>query len=119
MKLTKTSVEKLEATGMRYSQFDDELRGFAVRVGASGDKTFYYVYRAGKGRGAALKWLRIGAFPTITVEQARAIAKTKAAAVALGADPAREIKEGKAAPLVKDALEIFISEHVEAKLQYC
>ena len=47
MKLTKTSVEKLETTGKRYSQFDDELRGFAVRVGASGDKAFYYVYRAG------------------------------------------------------------------------
>ena len=27
MKLTKTSVEKLEATGKRYSQFDEELRG--------------------------------------------------------------------------------------------
>ena len=48
MKLTKTSVEKLEAADKRYNQFDDELRGFAVRVGTSGDKAFYYVYRAGK-----------------------------------------------------------------------
>jgi len=117
MKLTKTSVEKLEVTGKRYSQFDDELRGFAVRVGTSGDKAFYYVYRAGKGRGAALKWLRLGAFPTISVEQARAIAKQKAAAVALGADPAQEIRESKAAPLMKAALEVFFTEHVEVKLK--
>ena len=117
MKLTKTSVEKLEATGKRYSQFDDELKGFAVRVGMSGDKTFYYVYRAGKGRRAALKWLRLGAFPTITVEQARAITKKKAAAVALGADPAQEVQEGKVAPLVNAAIETFFTEHVKAKLK--
>jgi len=42
---------ELEAADKRYSQFDDELRGFAVRVGTGGDKAFYYVYRAGKGRG--------------------------------------------------------------------
>ena len=47
MKFTKTSVEKLEATDKRYSQFDDDLKGFAVRIGTSGDKAFYYVYRAG------------------------------------------------------------------------
>ena len=55
MKLTKISVEKLEATGKRYTQFDDDLKGFAVRVGISGDKSFYFVYRAGKGRGATLR----------------------------------------------------------------
>jgi len=92
-------------------------RGFTVRVGMSGDKAFYYVYRADKGRGAALRWLRLGAFPTISVEQARAIAKQKAAAVALGADPAQEVRESKAAPLVSAALEIFFTEHVEAKLK--
>jgi len=31
MKLTMTSAEKLETTGKRYSQFDDEPRGCAVR----------------------------------------------------------------------------------------
>ena len=55
MKLTKSAVEKLEVTGKRYNQFDDDLKGFAVRVGAGGDKSFYFVYRAGKGRGAPLE----------------------------------------------------------------
>lgn len=112
MKLTKTSVERLEATGKRYNQFDDELKGFAVRVGAGGDKSFYYVYRAGKGRGAPLKWLRLGAFPSITVEQARQIAKSKAAAVALGEDPAAAVQEDKAALTLSEALSGFDQEYV-------
>lgn len=116
MKLTKTSVEKLEATGKRYNKFDGELKGFAVRVGASGDKSFYYVYRAGKGRGAPLKWLRLGTFPSITVEQARQIARNKAAAVARGEDPAGAIQEEKAALTISEALTGFDQEYV-AKLK--
>ena len=117
MKFTKTSVEKLEITGQRYSLFDDDLKGFAVRVGAKGDKAFYYVYRAGKGRGAILKWLRLGSFPSISVDQARSSAKEKAAAVTLGADPALEQNESKKAPLMREALELFRQEHVAAKLK--
>ncbi len=40
MKLTKTSVKKPEVTGKRYNQFDDDLKGFALRVGDGGDKAF-------------------------------------------------------------------------------
>ena len=47
MRLTKRAIEALEATGKRYAAFDDDLKGFAVRVGISGDKSFYLVYRAG------------------------------------------------------------------------
>ena len=117
MKFTKTVVEKLEVTGKRYSLFDDGLKGFAVRVGAKGDKAFYFVYRAGKGRAAPLKWLRLGSFPTLSVENARTIAKEKAAVVALGADPVQEQNNAKNAPLMKDVLEIFRREHVAAKLK--
>jgi integrase len=113
MKLTKTSVEKLEGTGKRYNQFDDDLKGFAVRVGVGGDKSFYYVYRAGKGRGAPLKWLRLGAFPAITIEQARSLAKVKAAAVTFGEDPATLVQEEKTALSVADALDAFSQEYVE------
>lgn len=117
MKFTKTAVEKLEITGTRYSLFDDDLKGFAVRVGAKGDKAFYYVYRAGKGRGAPLKWLRLGSFPTISAERARTLAREKAAVVTLGADPASEQNEAKNAPLMRDAMEAFRQEHVSAKLK--
>jgi len=112
MKLTKSAVEKLETTGKRYNAFDDDLKGFAVRVGVSGDKSFYYVYRAGKGRGAPLRWLRLGVFPTLTVDKARQIAKEKAGAVALGADPARDVREEKNVATMQNALQGFIDDHV-------
>ena len=41
MKLTKKNVESLEPTGTRYEVRDDELIGFSIRVGATGEKSFY------------------------------------------------------------------------------
>ena len=112
LKLTKTAVEGLKATGKRYSANDETLKGFCVRVGASGSKSFFFVYRAGKGRGAPLKWLRLGNFPTISVEQARALAKEKAAAVVRGEDPAAKVQEEKTALSVAEALDAFQAEYV-------
>lgn len=112
MKLTKTTVERLETTGKRYEVRDDDVPGFLVRVGTHGSKSFYLMYRAGKGRGAPKKRLHLGAFPKITVEQARALAKGKAAAVTLGEDPVAKVQEDKAAVSIADALDTFQDEHV-------
>ena len=117
MKLTKKNVESLEPTGTRYEVRDDELIGFSIRVGATGEKSFYLTYRAGKGRAAPLKRLRIGTFPSMTVEQARQIVKQKLAQIAMGGDPAQEVKEGKNAPLFHEVIETFLQEHVDAKLK--
>ena len=111
MKLTKKAVQGLQKTGKRYNEFDDDLKGFAVRVGAGGDKSFYLVYRAGKGRGALVKWLHLGKFPTVTVDQARQLAKSKAATVALGGDPAKDVRDDKAAVSTDEALTAFQEEH--------
>jgi integrase/DNA-binding XRE family transcriptional regulator len=116
MKFTKKTIEALEANGKRQIFFDGDLPGFVLRIGASGKKTFYYVYRAGKGRGADKKWLMLGAFPSMTVEQARQKYKDMAAVVQQGGDPSQEVREEKAAILMKDALEQFACEHV-AKLK--
>lgn len=117
MKLTKKSVEVLEPTNSRYEVRDDELKGFSVRVGGTGEKSFYLTYRAGKGRAAPLKRLRIGTFPAMTVEQARQIVRQKLAQIAMGGDPAEEVKEGKTAPFFPEVMEHFLKEHVEAKLK--
>ena len=111
-KLTKTTVERLPATGKRYEVRDTDLSGFLVRVGADGSKSYYLIYRAGKGRAAPKKRLHLGAYPRITVEQARALAKEKAAAVVLGEDPAAEVRTDKKAVTMSDALRKFQDEHV-------
>lgn len=117
MKLTKKTIEALEPNGTRYEVRDDDLKGFSVRVGGTGEKSFYLTYRAGKGRAAPLKRLRIGTFPSMTVEQARQIVKQKLAQIAMGGDPAQEVKEEKVAPFFPEVMEHFLKEHVEAKLK--
>lgn len=107
MRITKRSVENLAATGKRYEVRDDTITGFLVRVGAKGDKAFYFVYRAGKGRGAPLKRLHIGSFPSMTVEQARLIAKDKSAQAALGGDPAQEAHAARTALTISAAFDSF------------
>ena len=117
MRLTKKSVEALEATGKRYEVRDDDLPGFLVRVGVTGEKSFYLMYRAGKGRGAAKRRLALGSFPVVTVEQARKLAREKLALVTMGADPADALREEKATRSVASVLEQFLAEHVRAKLK--
>ena len=117
MKLTKRTVDSLETTGKRYEIRDDELPGFVLRIGAAGDKAFYYRYRAGKGRSAVSQRLHIGNFPALTVEQARDIAKQKAVIVAMGGDPAAVVRETKVLPIMQNVLETFFAEHVQAKLK--
>ena len=53
----------------------------------------------------------------MTVEQARQIVKQKLAQIAMGGDPAQEVKEGKNAPLFHEVIETFLQEHVDAKLK--
>jgi len=116
MKFTKRALEAIPTTGIRQHFFDDEFTGFALRVSGAGKKSFYYTYRVGKGRGSEKKWVMLGAFPTMTVEQARQKCKEMAAAVLQGTDPSQEIREEKVAILIADALDLFNEEYV-AKLK--
>ncbi len=112
MRFTKRLLEAIESTDKRQVFFDDDLTGLALRVSESGRKTFYYTYRVGKGRGAEKKWVMLGAFPVMTVEQARQRAKDMAAHVQQGMDPATEIRTDKEAATMKTALQAFQDEHV-------
>ena len=112
MKLTKRNVEFLPESGKRQFFSDDDLPGFALRTGTSGKKTFCFFYRAGKGRGAVKKMVTLGSFPAMTVEQAREQARSMAAIVQQGGDPARNVREEKQALTMAGALQIFQDEHV-------
>ena len=116
IKFTKRSIEMIPTNGERQIFYDDELPGFAVRVGKTGKKSFYYLYRAGKGRNSAKRWVLLGVFPNMTVEQARQKYKDLAATVQQGADPSKEIRESKVAMLIAEALDQFVEEYV-AKLK--
>lgn len=91
VRLTKRIVDASEPGECRYIVWDSELNGFGLRVEVSGAKTFVVRYRAdGGGRSAPQRFVTIGRFGNLTVEQARKQAKVILGGVAVGDDPADE-----------------------------
>jgi len=87
--ITKRLLEASVARSKRYEIWDNQIPGFGVRIGPSGVKTFIVRYRAdGGGRSAPKRFVSIGRFGALTVEQARKRAKEILAAAAFGEDPA-------------------------------
>lgn len=87
MKITKSLVEHTRApqTSQKFIR-DDELKGFALRVTASGAKSFVWEGRV-KGR---TRRFTLGPYPALTVVAARHKALTAKAAVTDGRDPSAE-----------------------------
>jgi integrase len=87
MKLTKTTIDKLPVPeGDPAFYRDDEIRGFGVKVFASGVKSFFLEKRvAGK-----VKRMTIGRYGELTAEQARKQAVKLAGQIATGGDPVAE-----------------------------
>ncbi|MEO7688022.1 MAG: site-specific integrase [Sphingomonas sp.] len=91
VRLTKRTVDASAPTQKRYIVWDSELNGFGLRVEASGAKNFVVRYRAdGGGRTAPQRFVTVGRFGNLTVEQARKQAKILLGSVAIGEDPADE-----------------------------
>lgn len=91
--LTKRMIEAAKPAHRRYEIWDSEVAGFGVRVGISGSKTFVIRYRAeGGGRDAPRRYVTVGRFGALTVEQGRKKAKELLAAATVGNDPAAERK---------------------------
>ena len=86
MKLSKKTVDGLEPSAKDFFEWDDDLRGFGVRVWPSGTKVYFVRYRQnGKQR-----FFKIGTHGGVTPEQARKEAKIILGGVAAGEDPQEE-----------------------------
>lgn len=91
--LTKRLIEAAKPEAKRYEIWDSDVTGFGIRVGVSGSKTFLIRYRAeGGGREAPRRYVTVGRFGALTVEQGRKKAKELLAAATIGDDPAAERK---------------------------
>lgn len=111
-RLTKRAVDGFFAGEKDAIYFDDEIKGFGVRVLPGGQKTYLIQYRAG-GRTRRVK---IGRHGTLTVDEARKRAQELLGSVAKGENPAAELQEHRRAPRIRDVCERFYTEHV---LQRC
>lgn len=113
MRLTKTFVDAAQADGRDQFFWDDEIKGFGLRLTKSGSKTYVFQYRVGGGRSGTLRRPRIGAHGSVTPAEARAIAKTWALQVAEGGDPGGDRTAFRNAPRMADAFERYLTEHAE------
>jgi integrase len=68
-------------------------------------------------RGRARRRLTIGRYGSLTVDQARQAALTALARVRLGSDPADDKASERASLTVGNLIDIFVTEHVDAKLK--
>jgi integrase len=88
--LTKRTVDAAKPHPRRdVMVWDDELRGFGLRVYPTGRKVFLVQYRMG-GRGAPQRRLKLGAYGPLTADDARKDAARALRLVAEGRDPAGE-----------------------------
>ncbi|MCM0018461.1 MAG: site-specific integrase [Tagaea sp.] len=96
---------------------DDSVRGFVARRLPSGKVTFGFRYRD-RNTGAR-RWLGIGLFGSLTVEEARRIAQKRAGEVADNRDPLGEKEKARqaahGAQTMDRMLDQFLSIYVEAK----
>jgi integrase len=114
MKLTKSVIDNLAASGKDVVYWDAACPGFGVKVTPAGRKVFVVLYRTG-GAGSRLRKYTIGPYGRVTFHQARVSAQKVFAARLEGRDLAAEKHDARkrmVADRVEDLLEAFIAQHV-------
>jgi hypothetical protein len=95
-KLTETAVGRASApTAGQTMIWDQAVTGFAVRILPGGSRTFWFQYRTPGGRSGKNRMVRIGSWPSISLNDARKAAKVHAGQIARGQDPAAERQDAK------------------------
>lgn len=107
-KITKRSVDAATPAEKEFFLWDNELKGFGLRVYSSGRKMYLVQYRA-SGR---LRRVNIGLHGSVTPEIARREAMRHLSDVRHGADPAGERDRRKASPTMKEFGKRFLADHV-------
>lgn len=113
-KLTKRTVDALRPERDReVFAWDNELRGFGVRLRPNGVGSYIIQYRNGERRS---RRLTLGSLYVLTPEQARSLARDKLGAVCKGEDPAEERKALRAAPTVSQVCEWYLEQAEAGRL---
>lgn len=114
-RISKKTVDALNATGREYFVWDTDLTGFGVRVQPSGAKSYVAKYRAGSGRAAPTRRITLGQVGKLTPDEARTLAKKALGSVAHGGDPAAERADKRKTLTISALAYRFMVEHVETK----
>ena len=102
-RITKRSVDSAGSSSANAFLWDDEVRGFGLKVTPTGRKVYILQYRlAGLGRTSTTKRVTLGEHGALTPDEARKLAKIQLGKVASGQDPSSDRAAGRKAPTVKD-----------------
>jgi integrase len=114
MKLNQRNIKGItyQGPGADY-RWDTELKGFALRVYPSGQKSFVITYRA-KGR---QRFYTFGRYGRLAPDKARDKAKALLGRVSEGEDPAMERLGQRRAATMADLGERFLAEHAAKKMK--
>src|SRR5215207_9867481 len=113
-KLTKRAVDAASPEPVRFTVWDDELKGFGLRVEPSGSKSYIVRYRPGAGgRTAPLRQVVIGRHGLFTPDEARRAARALLVDVSRGADPAAGRAAKRKEATLADLVERYITEHLQ------
>jgi integrase len=115
-KLTKRVVDAAEAGSAATFIWDDEVKGFGLRIAPGGTKSYVLSYRKGRGRNAPQRRLTIGKHGSPwTLELARREARRLLGAIAAGDDPLED-RKAEARTMTLGALcELYLAEGVGHK----
>lgn len=115
-KLTKRAVDAARAGSAAGFIWDDEVKGFGLRVAPGGTKSYVLSYRAGRGRNAPQRRLTIGKHGSPwTPELARREARRLLGAIAAGEDPLKDRKAEARTMTLAPLCELYLAEGVHHK----
>jgi integrase len=106
MKLTKRVVLTILSDPLRDRYvWDDEVRGFGLRIKSTGVRSFMLQYRNSSG---IIRRVTLGRVGVLTVDQARTLAKRALADVISGGDPASKRSENRHAMTVRQLCQAYL-----------
>jgi len=112
-KLTDALIKDAQNADREYILWDEETRGFGVRVSAKGVRTFILNYTTRLTQ--RQRQYSIGRFPDWSVKLAREEAKELKQRINRGGDPMQEVHDWRKAPTVKDLADHYRKVHLPGK----
>lgn len=112
IKFTAAKIKFLEGVrGKQVDYFDKGLAGFFVRVSQDGKKSFGAMYR----KSGRLRRMKLGAYPLLTLGEARKEAIKVLRNVEFGLDPAAEKQEDRHAETFEQLAREYLEHHAKVK----
>ncbi len=108
-RLTNSRIASLKPKAYRYEVWDDDGRGFGVRVGQGGTKSFVLVYHFD----GAPRRLTLGAYPKTTLADARIAAGRAHKMLELGQDPGTAAVAERKAEREAETMDQLCDDYVE------